>query len=224
MGAPHGVALPLVAARYFPASSGKYEVKPGLMPLGTDFGNGAADKLTFQFDARFAEYRKVKQAARAERIGKYYQTRDFAPEIAGLVCRFIARRLAEQALAGRQQVLRLYDWDALADRLDGVWRLAATEEQAARTALRGAEAGLHAARANLSAWHRHRTGIKLIVFHDGVAPFTLPSLWQYTLAQVTTFVPITPFTAANVFFARSVLTCPAMLLVWVDRQTSMALR
>jgi hypothetical protein len=96
MGAPQEVALPPVAARYFPPSSGKYEVKPGLMPLGTDFGNGAADKLAFQFDAGFAEYRKVKQAARAERLGKYYQTRDFAPEIAGVVCRFIARRLAEE--------------------------------------------------------------------------------------------------------------------------------
>jgi len=94
MGVPHDVALSPVAARYFPPSSGKYEVKPNLMPLGTDFGNGPADKLTFQFDARFAEYRKVKQAVRAERLAKYYQTRDFAPEVAGTVCRFIARRLA----------------------------------------------------------------------------------------------------------------------------------
>jgi hypothetical protein len=66
------------------------------MPLGTDFGNGPADKLTFHFDASFAEYRKVKQAARAERLSKYYQTRDFAPEVAGTVCRFIARRLAAE--------------------------------------------------------------------------------------------------------------------------------
>jgi hypothetical protein len=71
-------------------------VKPGLVPLGTDFGNGPADHLTFQFDAGFAEYRKVKQQARAERLDKYYQTRDFAPEIAGTVCRFIARRLAKE--------------------------------------------------------------------------------------------------------------------------------
>src|SRR5512136_161504 len=96
MGGSREIVLPPVAARYFPPSSGKYEVKPGLMPLGTDFGNGAADKLTFQFDAGFAEYRNVKQAARAERLGKYYRTRDFAPEIAGIVCRFIAHRLAEE--------------------------------------------------------------------------------------------------------------------------------
>jgi hypothetical protein len=96
MGELREVALPAVAARYFPPSSGKYEVKPGLIPLGTDFGNGPADKLTFQFDAGFAAYRKVKQAARAERLGKYYQTREFAPEIAGTVCRFIAHRLATE--------------------------------------------------------------------------------------------------------------------------------
>jgi hypothetical protein len=94
MGGPSDIVLPTVAARYFPPSSGRYEVKPGLMPLGTDFGNGAADKLTFQFDAAFAEYCKVKRAARAERLGKYYQTHGFAPEIAGTVCRFIARRLS----------------------------------------------------------------------------------------------------------------------------------
>src|SRR5512146_3155954 len=96
MCAADAVTLPTVAARYFPPSSGKYEVKPGLIPLGTDFGNGPADKLTFQFDAGFAAYRKVKRAARAERRGKYYQTRDFAPEIVGGVCGFIIRRLAEE--------------------------------------------------------------------------------------------------------------------------------
>jgi hypothetical protein len=88
--------LPPAAATYFPPASGKYEVKPGLMPLGTDFGNGAADKLVFQFDAGFAEYRKVKRLARADRLSKYYQTRDFAPEVAGVVCRFIVRRLAQE--------------------------------------------------------------------------------------------------------------------------------
>ena len=96
MSEPHRIALPSTAAMYFPPASGKYDVKPGLVPLGTDFGNGAADTRVFQFDAGFAEYRKVKQAARAERLGKYYQTREFAPEVAGVVCRFIARRLAEE--------------------------------------------------------------------------------------------------------------------------------
>lgn len=96
MGGASGIVLPPAVARYFPPSSGKYEVKPGLVPLGTDFGNGAADALTFQFDASFRDYRKVKERARAERLEKYYQTRGFAPEILGTVCRFVARRLAEE--------------------------------------------------------------------------------------------------------------------------------
>ena len=107
------IALPKVAAKYFPPASGKYEVKPGLMPLGTDYGNGAADGWTFQFDSGFAAYRSVKRAARAERLGKYYQTHDFAPEIAGTVNRFVARRLADEhpglfALDERGEALTLH--------------------------------------------------------------------------------------------------------------------
>ncbi len=110
-GVPENV-LPSMAVAYCPPASGKYEVKPGLVPLGTDFGNGAGDKLLFQFDAGFAEYRKVKRAARAERLAKYYQTRDLSPEIAGTVCRFIARRLVEEhpalfALDEREGEVRL---------------------------------------------------------------------------------------------------------------------
>jgi|WetSurMetagenome_2_1015567.scaffolds.fasta_scaffold01518_14 dimethylamine monooxygenase subunit A len=96
MSEPQKIAFPQTAATYFPPASGKYDVKPGLVPLGTDFGNGVADSRVFQFDAGFPEYRKVKQAARAERLGKYYQTREFAPEVAGVVCRFIAHRLVEE--------------------------------------------------------------------------------------------------------------------------------
>jgi len=107
MDASPDIVLPPVAARYFPPSGGKYEVKPGLVPLGTDYGNGAADALMFQFDAGFAEYRMVKRAARAERLGKYYQTRDFAPEIAGVVNRFIVRRLA----ADHPGLFVLDEWD-----------------------------------------------------------------------------------------------------------------
>jgi hypothetical protein len=96
MGVPRWLALPPVAARYFPPASGRYEVKPGLVTLGTDFGNGTADDQVFQFDAGYVQYRKVKRLARSERLSKYYQTRAFGPEVAPVVCRFIARRLAEE--------------------------------------------------------------------------------------------------------------------------------
>lgn len=88
--------LPPVAAAYFPPANGKYEVKHGLRPLGTAYGNGPADGLVFQFDAGFTASRAVKLAARAERLSKYYQTRDPAPEAALAACRFIASRLAEE--------------------------------------------------------------------------------------------------------------------------------
>jgi hypothetical protein len=96
METPQKTALPAIAAVYFPAAGGTYEVKPNLKPLGTDFGNGAADSQIFQVDAGYGEYRRVKQRARAERLDKYYQTRDFSPEVAGPICRFIALRLAEE--------------------------------------------------------------------------------------------------------------------------------
>jgi dimethylamine monooxygenase subunit A len=96
MGVPHELALPPVAARYFPPASGRYEMKPGLVTLGTDFGNGTADGQMFQFDAGYVQYRKVKQLARAERLSKYYQTRGFGSEVAAVVCRFIAGRLGEE--------------------------------------------------------------------------------------------------------------------------------
>jgi len=83
-------------ARYFPAASGIYDVKPGLVPLGTDMGNGDRDGQVFQFDEGFADYRRAKLAARSERLGKYYQTRDFGAEVMAAVCGFAARRLAEE--------------------------------------------------------------------------------------------------------------------------------
>lgn len=38
--------LPIGAGEdcYFPLATGRYEVKPGLMPFGTDFGNGVLDQ------------------------------------------------------------------------------------------------------------------------------------------------------------------------------------
>lgn len=88
--------IPADGASYFPPASGVYDVKPGLSPLGTDFGNGPADGLLFQHDLAWSHYRAVKELARAERLGKYYQTRGFGPEVAGSVCRFILERLAAE--------------------------------------------------------------------------------------------------------------------------------
>ena len=58
-------------AFYFPPSKGLYEVKPGLIALQTDFGNGAVDKQVFQFDDQFKIYRDNKIKASAESVEKY---------------------------------------------------------------------------------------------------------------------------------------------------------
>ena len=92
----HEGALPEDGARYFPPASGVYDVKPGLTPLSTDWGNGPCDAQVFQFDSSWADYRDVKEQARGERLGKYYQTRGFDADLAGVICRFIAARLASE--------------------------------------------------------------------------------------------------------------------------------
>lgn len=84
------------AARYFPLVSGRYEVKPGMVPFGTDFGNDECDRQVFQFDHNFAHYRQVKQAARAERLSKYYQTQNYSDEVAGAIAQFIIQRLIQE--------------------------------------------------------------------------------------------------------------------------------
>lgn len=80
-------------ARYFPPASGLYEVKPGLYPFGTAFGNGEADGHVFQIDATFDQYREVKRLARLERLSKYYQVFDYTPAVARETTNFILERL-----------------------------------------------------------------------------------------------------------------------------------
>ena len=83
-------------ARYFPFAGGRYRVEPGLSKFGRDFGNGAAEGHVFQFDRGFSAYRAAKLAARAERLGKYYQRQEFSPAVAGAATDFITRRLSAE--------------------------------------------------------------------------------------------------------------------------------
>jgi hypothetical protein len=84
------------AACYFPLETGKYEVKPGLMPLGTDLGNGEADKRVFQIDQQFAHYRQVKRLARAERLDKYYQVWNYSDAVASAIAHLLLTRLPQE--------------------------------------------------------------------------------------------------------------------------------
>lgn len=85
-----------IAARYFPLEKGVYEVVAGLRALGTDFGNGAADKRVFQIDREFPVYRKNKLGCRAERLGKYYATADYAPDVERAATMFLVIRLTSE--------------------------------------------------------------------------------------------------------------------------------
>lgn len=82
------------AACYFPLMNGRYEVKPGLIPLGTDFGNGTTDQQIFQIDSDFFAYRHCKLTARTERLSKYYQTHQLEPEVTQAVAELMVDRLA----------------------------------------------------------------------------------------------------------------------------------
>lgn len=84
-----------VAACYFPLDNGRYEVKPGLMPFGTDLGNDRADKQVFQIDSNFAHYRQAKLLARAEKLSKYYQNYNYCG-VAGAIARLIISRLTQE--------------------------------------------------------------------------------------------------------------------------------
>ncbi|WP_218080856.1 heme-dependent oxidative N-demethylase subunit alpha family protein [Anthocerotibacter panamensis] len=80
-------------ARYFPIATGRYEVTPGLIPLNTAFGNGAADGRVFQIDTNFELYRAAKLAARAESLSKYHLTQGYDPAVDQEVTRFLIEQL-----------------------------------------------------------------------------------------------------------------------------------
>ena len=83
-------------ADYFPPASGRYQLWPGLHALGTDFGNGPADRRLFQLDSLFPRYRAAKLEARRECLDKYVRTHRFHVETEAAVCRFLCRQLHEE--------------------------------------------------------------------------------------------------------------------------------
>lgn len=80
------------APLYFPPETGRYEVKPGLMPLDTDFGNGALDRQVFQIDAEFEHYRAIKCLARSD-PARYYQTWNLTKAVEQAVVQMMLDRL-----------------------------------------------------------------------------------------------------------------------------------
>jgi hypothetical protein len=81
-------------ARYTPWTKGVYEVAPALRPLGTDFGNGAADRKLFQLDSEFERYAENKRAALRERRGKYARAFRLSREVERATIDLIVESLA----------------------------------------------------------------------------------------------------------------------------------
>lgn len=84
------------SACYFPLENGRYEVKPGMMSLGTSFGNHEVDNRLFQIDSNFNNYRQVKLAARESCLNKYYQTCNYKNSVAKAVAQLIINRLIQE--------------------------------------------------------------------------------------------------------------------------------
>jgi hypothetical protein len=67
-----------------------------LIRFGKPLGGGEADGHVFQLDATFPRYLRAKLAARAERLGKYFQTSALSCDVRRRVCRFIVDRLVTE--------------------------------------------------------------------------------------------------------------------------------
>lgn len=80
--------------RYFPISSGLYEVAPGLSKVLNQKGHEGRDAQIFQFDNEFHRYRENKIQCRSERLSKYLQTHEYSRALSSAVNRFLARYLA----------------------------------------------------------------------------------------------------------------------------------
>lgn len=99
-------------ARYTPFDTGTYDVRPGLRPLGFDFGNGPADAHLFQIDSEFPAYRQAKLEARRESHHRHVLEDLRYASVAATVTRFLAERLVAehpqhftlQDLAGERQL------------------------------------------------------------------------------------------------------------------------
>lgn len=80
-------------ARYTPWTKGRYEVAPGLRPLGTDFGNGEEDHAVFQFGPDSERLIQNKVACIAERPSKYTARHELKAEVEEAATSFIKSQL-----------------------------------------------------------------------------------------------------------------------------------
>lgn len=86
----------LEPAKYFPIKNGLYEVKPGLLSLNLDLGNGKRDSQIFQIDSHFNHYQKIKSQSRKENLSKYYQAKNLPKETKNVVTQFMLKQLVSE--------------------------------------------------------------------------------------------------------------------------------
>ncbi len=97
-------------AHYYPFvyAHGRYEVKAGLYPLETNFGNGVADRLVFQRDRLYDAYIEAKQAARVAAAAgppvlRVSVDQGVRPEVARHVYEYVCSQLVrEHHVAGAE--------------------------------------------------------------------------------------------------------------------------
>lgn len=83
--------------RYAPWSKGRYEVAPGLRPLGTDFGNGEWDGRVFQLDDEAPKLLENKRVCLAENPAKYRRTHNLSGPVERAAIDLIRARIALDA-------------------------------------------------------------------------------------------------------------------------------
>jgi dimethylamine monooxygenase subunit A len=82
--------------RYTPWTKARYEVSPGLKPLGADFGNGDWDAKVFHFGSDVERVLASKREALAERNEKYRQSHLLSSTVARAACDQILGRLGRE--------------------------------------------------------------------------------------------------------------------------------
>jgi hypothetical protein len=81
---------------FAPWSSGVYDTAPNIKPLGTDYGNGELDGRVLIIDSDVERYLDNNRRSRAERLDKYFATKNFLPEVeAAAVARLVERATVE---------------------------------------------------------------------------------------------------------------------------------
>jgi len=80
-------------AIYRPYMDGRFTVRPGLRPLGKDFGNGPRDNEVIQIDHQFPRYRQNKEQARERGLKRYHGYHNYSDAVRNAVTNVLVNTL-----------------------------------------------------------------------------------------------------------------------------------